>query len=119
MTKEQVLALKAWNADEIAIIENSFMMAQRLGKDSVFAGMDNADKVQAEVNLKIQAKAKKAEKAAKEKAEQELLSNAINEALACGYTATEVANIIIKATKDKYNAELDAQIAALQAMKRK
>lgn len=118
MTKEEVLALKAWSAEEVEIISNSFMMASRLGKASVFAEMKNADEVQAELTKKIEAKQKKAQKIAKEQAEQTLLSNAINDALKCGYTATQIADIIVKATKDKYNAEIDAEIARLQAMKK-
>lgn len=118
MTKEEVLALKAWSAAEVEIIANSFMMASRLGKASVFAGMKNADEVQAELTKKIEAKAKKAEKIAKQQAEQALLDDAINDALMCGYTLSEIADIVVKATKDKHNALIDAKIAELQAMKK-
>ena len=122
MTKEQVLGIAGLTADEKARVEAAFLAAERTKGTCVLTTLNTEAEVKTAIATlmanyakRLEAKAKKAEN--KKAATDELNSvvELLKEAKTYGFTVADVTAAVKALIKDKKNAEINAQIAALQA----
>ena len=116
MTKEQILAHKAWTPEEIAKIENCFKVAGNF-KKSCTLSQCTPDTIVAEVAKKMQQKAQKGSKKGTITRESRASINAmLKKAKELGFKDEEIAGAIKAMIRQKQVEEMNAKLAAIDAM---